>query len=276
MCVPSKQIKLFLLASLLFSALMSACGKVADTRIAFESDRDGSSAVYALNADSSEVTRLAGGGDPTWSPDKKRIAFMCEGICIMNADGSQQTKLPDIPPGAWEPTWSGDGRWIAFTSGYEIYKIKVDGSELTNLTNNPAADYHPAWSPDGKRIAFVSERDGKVAIYVMNADGTEPKRLTNTDFASIPAWSPDSKRLTYLSVNEGESGMFVMNADGTNQTLLMEDPQFSGDMAWSPDGTKIAFSSSRDGNLEIYVMNADGTGMTRLTDNPAHDRNPDW
>ncbi len=271
----SKKVKCTLFIGLLLGSLISACGKEADTRIVFESDRDGNPQIYTMNADGSEVTRLTnkGGSDPTWSPDKKQIAYACPGgFCIMNSDGSQQTLIPNVPSGAWEPTWSGDGKWIAFTSDYEIYKIKFDGSGLTNLTNNPAADYHPSFSPDGTRVTFVSERENNtVEIYTMNADGTNPERLTHSGFATMPSWSVDSERITYYC-----NGMCVMNVDGSHQGILLSDPKFTDLATWSPDGTRIAFSSSRDGNLEIYVMNADGRNVTRLTDDPAHDRNPDW
>ncbi len=271
----SKQVKLRAFISLLLGFLISACGKMADTHIVFESDRDGNSEIYVMNADGSEVVRLtnSGGSSPVWSPDKKQIAYACPGgFCIMNADGTQQATLLNIPSGAWEPTWSGDGEWIAFTSDYEIYKIKLDGSGLTNLTNNQAADYHPSWSPDGDRIAFVSERENDtVEIYVMNADGTNPQRLTHTGFSTFPSWSADNEQITYFC-----NGICVMNADGSGQKMFLDDPKFADRAAWSPDGTRLAFSSSRDGNLEIYVMNADGAGLIRLTDDPAHDRNPDW
>jgi Tol biopolymer transport system component len=258
------------------SAAPSPAGQV--PRIAFVSDRDGNSDIYVMNPDSSGLTRLtenpAEDAYPTWSPDRRQIAFVSDRdgnpeIYLMNADGSNQARITHSPASEWVLTWSGDGKRIGFSADYEIYAINLDGSGLTNLTNNTAADYHPTWSPDGARIAFVSERDGKVAIYVMRADGTDVKRLTHNDFSSFPAWSPDSRRISY-------SGISVMDADGAHPAVLLDDPKVGERAAWSPDGTKIAFSSARDGNLEIYVMNVDGTGIVRLTDNPAHDRMPVW
>ncbi|GAH70395.1 unnamed protein product, partial [marine sediment metagenome] len=69
-----------------------------------------------------------------------------------------------------------DGNW-------EIYVMNADGSEQTRLTNDPALDGCPIWSPDGKKIAFVSERDTESEdpeIYIMNADGLSLIRLTKS------------------------------------------------------------------------------------------------
>jgi TolB protein len=56
--------------------------------------------------------------------------------------------------------------------------MNADGSGLRNLTRNPARDLRPSWSPDGRRIAFVSDRDGRLDAYVMNADGSNQRSLT--------------------------------------------------------------------------------------------------
>lgn len=115
----------------------------------------------------------------TWSPDGSRIAFVRgksrNDIYVVNADGSGQARLA----AGENPAWSPDGERITFeqksfsgyTSGYTyIYVMNYDGSGLTVLANG----YDPAWSPDGNRIAF--SRGGE--IYVMNADGSQEKRLT--------------------------------------------------------------------------------------------------
>jgi hypothetical protein len=60
----------------------------------------------------------------------------------------------------------------------DVYVMDADGSNVTRLTNDPAGDGEPAWSPDGTKIAFSSSRDGAVQIYVMNADGNGEAPLT--------------------------------------------------------------------------------------------------
>ncbi|MEW5718746.1 MAG: DPP IV N-terminal domain-containing protein [Chloroflexota bacterium] len=70
----------------------------------------------------------------------------------------------------------------------EIYVMNADGSNQTRLTNNPARDVYPLWSPDGTRIMFVSNRDGAFEIYVMHTDGSNVIRLTRSGNNLLPDW----------------------------------------------------------------------------------------
>ena len=159
--------------------------------------------------------------------------------------------------------------------------MNADGSGVTQLTNSGGGEV-PAWSPDGTRIAFVSSRDNPsgTGIFVMNADGTNLKRLTlNPVYSdSSPAWSPDGTQITFAAVRDGatQHEIYLMNADGTNLRRLTSGGGFNHGPAWSPDGSRIAFTSHRDGNFEIYVMDADGGNQRRLTNNPDDDGNPSW
>ena len=79
----------------------------------------------------------------------------------------------------------------------EIYVMNLDGTHIERLTASDSGDDYPAWSPDGKKIAFMSRREGNGEIYVMDADGDNPIRLTNNEFAGDgqPAWSPDGNKI---------------------------------------------------------------------------------
>ena len=206
-------------------------------------------------------------------------------IYVMNANGTDVTRLTNSSGDDWLIAWSPDGTRIAFQSNRdgndEIYVMNADGTGVTRLTNNSVDDLLPAWSPDGTRIAFMSDWE----IYVMNADGTDLTMLTNNSaYDLLHAWSPDGTRIAFQSDRDGNDEVYVMNADGTGVTRLTNNLAEDRSPVWSPDGTRIAFTSERDRtdeiyrdrSDEIYVINADGTGLTRLTDNSVVDIHPAW
>ncbi len=195
---------------------------------------------------------------------------------------------------------------IAFASdrdgNYEIYVMTADGGDLRRLTNNRATDHSPSWSPDGKRIVFMSARDGHIdanhgsptfEIYVMAADGSNPRNLTNNPHYDMsPSWSPDGKQIVFASLSRFALDedpalyfdIYVMAADGGNPHNLTNSPNDDRFPSWSPDGGQIVFSARRDGHFEnehaityeIYVMEADGMNQQRLTENRSNDWDPVW
>src|SRR2546430_1790377 len=129
---------------------------------------------------------------------------------------------------------------------------------------------------DGAKIAFTSNLDGAFGIYVANADGSNPVRLTQ-GMDGDPVWSPDGTRIAFESGREdGTSDVYFMNADGSNRVQLTRGSTGNLLPAWSPDGAKIAFQTNRDGDWEVYVMNADGTGLVNLSVSRGPDVEPDW
>ncbi|MGA9347212.1 MAG: S8 family serine peptidase [Anaerolineae bacterium] len=221
-------------------------GSANTAKITFTSHRDGNSEIYVMDAGGSNQTRLtnnaASDDRPAWSPDRSKIAFASDR----------------------------NGNW-------EIYVMGADGSHPINLTNNAANDRYPVWSPDGSQIAFYRYYPDNWEIYVMDADGANQTRLTfNAVSDSYPAWSPDGSQIAFHSDRDGNYEVYVMGADGSNQTNLTNNRAEDGAPAWSPDGSQIAFRSMRDGNKEIYVMGPDGSNQTRLTSNAATDNDPAW
>ena len=233
-----------------------------------------------------------------------RIAFAADRnldweveIYLMNPDGKQIQQLTEQPKIDKEPAWSPDGQKITFISFRdlaqipkrgilrgEIYVMNADGTNPINLTQSvDRPDGRSSWSPDGKQIAFTSAEllnEDTLAnsnIWVMNADGGNPRNITNHDVLDqTPDWSPDGIRIAFSSNREGNWEIYVMNTDGTNPINLTNHLAKDGRPDWSPDGNRIAFSSDRDNNLEIYLMNADGTNPINLTQHLAEDNRSSW
>jgi len=256
--------------------------------------------------------RRADDGQPAWSPDGRRLAFKTaqfgsNQLAVINADGSGETLLTrTFRFSEGQPFWSPDATTLLYRRTAEnplvqdgdLWSLDIAGSAhdptqpVTHaVITLPGDDRYPTYSPDGTQIAFrhgddLIEPSGDEEIYVADADGTNPHRLTdNADFDSAPAWSPDGRLIAFENapgptlvpgVEPQEKDLYVMHADGTDVRRLTDSPGLDEGPVWSPDGTKIAFSSARDGQQELYVMNADGSDQRRLTDNPARDESPDW
>ena len=222
----------------------------------------------------------------------------------MGADGSNQTRLTNIPAIDTRPSWAPDADKIVFQSerdgNYEIYIMDADGSNRARVTDNPAQDRRASWSSDGSRIAFTSDRSGVDQIYVMERRANEPgfqppNRLTEgDDLNSSPIWSPNDDMIAFTSSRDGYLAVYVMDTDGGNQTRITQDNVESRGADWSPDGSKIAFTSHQHDNYDVYVIDAPleasgasyaGVTSTRLTVDPpegwpfaygAADQYPTW
>ena len=162
----------------------------------------------------------------------------------------------------------------------EIYSMKLDGSNSLRLTNNNVPDGRAAWSPNGQHIAWVSGTAPARDIYVMNANGSGLRNISNTPNADedFPEWSPEGNRVIFSSNRDGNHEIYVSNPDGNNVkrlTVRSEDDRWP---TFSPDGSRISFQSNlgAPAQTDVFVMNADGSQVTRLTEANALDQMPAW
>ena len=287
-------------------------------KIAFARQPNDAGGIYTVDPDGSGLSLLAKEGDePAWSPDGTKIAYTTNvGIKVMDADGSNKRRLTPNRPDLFysDPTWSSDGTQLAFTTQMEhydldsrdIYTMDVDGSNITNIIRSPGVgEADIDISPDGSQMCLErfrsllsdipGEGQSESGIYVVNIDGSNPTRLSLTDWTEHEcAWSPDGTKIAYSytppgSPGDGESppDVYIMNADGSGKINLTKNRAWGSHPAWSPDGTKIAFMSDRDsgdaGNgstetyADIYTMDADGSDVVRVTETPlVYKGQPDW
>jgi Tol biopolymer transport system component len=201
----------------------------------------------------------------------------------MDADGSNIQRLTNVSNALdWSPDWSPDGRRIAFARSYssptwrsEIWLINPDGSNAHRLGNVEGQGLD--WSPDGSRIAYFNYVEDGGDIWVMDADGSYPMKLTDHPAEGWwPKFSPDGRQIAFQSKRDGNHEIYVMNSDGSNLMRLTNHPADDEDPNWSPDGKVIAFISIRDGHYEVYTMNADGSNQTRITATNGKAIDPDW
>jgi Tol biopolymer transport system component len=160
-----------------------------------------------------------------------------------------------------------------------------DPQPLTGGGFGGAGDQQPAYSPGGTMIVWSRDTtpddpfDDAGDLYLMDADGSNIRRLTNTTAAEYtPTFSPDGARIAFSAnrANADNFDIYSMNLDGSDLRRLTSDPAIDYDPSWSPDGTQIAFVSDRAGNPEIYRMNTSGGGLYRVTIDARFDLEPSW
>ena len=134
------------------------------------------------------------------------------------------------------------------------------------LTFNKADDVRPAWSPNGQQIVFHSYRDDarRPEIYVMDADGSDQRRLTHHPGTDAYAdWSPDGSQIAFTSSRNHDENhalnIFVMDADGNN-VRQVTNVGFAQRPKWSPDGQWILFMEG-----DIFAIRPDGTDLWQVS-----------
>lgn len=178
-------------------------------------------------------------------------------IHLMNADGSGQRQLTNIPDGACQPAWSPDGRKLTFISpcnpknnsypDAKIYTLDLEDQSPTLLPVSTGGDYDPAWSPDGNRIAFTSTRKQVAHIFVYNFKDGTLSELSDSRYPDMhPAWSPTNKLLAVARKATYYYHIWLISENG--QTI--EQFSSSGDVNdfwpdWSTDGKFILFARTK-------------------------------
>jgi TolB protein len=209
-------------------------------------------------------------------------------IWVMDYDGQNQHPLTSLKTISLTPRWSPDLSRIAFTCfapyhglvSPQICMYSVDSNKVITFPRFKGTNSSPAWSPDGSKLMFSSSMLGNPEIFVSDANGGSPKRLTFANGASTsPSWNPKTgATVVYVSDRGGIPKLYMMNADGTNSVELdLPDKGYLIDPAWSPNGALLAFSWRRpDNNYDIYVMDPTTRSIVQITRDTGRNERPSW
>ena len=194
-------------------------------------------------------------------------------------------RLTDAPGYDAEPTLSPDGRTIVFTSvrdgDLDIYTMDLDGGGVTRLTDTPGYDGGPFFSPDGTKIVYRASRPegdalaeyralladglvrpGRLEIYVMNADGSGQRQVTDLGCASFaPFFHPSGEKIIFSTNHPDprsrEFDLWLVNVDGSGLERVTWTGDFDGFPMFSPDGSRLVFGSNRhnseSGETNVFV-----------------------
>lgn len=209
-------------------------------------------------------------------------------IYTADVDGKNIKKLTNTPGYDAEATVSPDGKKIVFTSerdgDLDLYTMDIDGKNVKRLTDAVGYDGGAFFSPDNKQIVYrrstpltpadIARYKDLLArhlivpvvfeIWVMNADGTNKRQITNLASGSFaPYFTPDGKRIIFCTnyfatdARKRNFDLALINLDGTGLERVTFNETFDGFPMFSPDGKKLVFASNRNaaktGDTNVFI-----------------------
>lgn len=273
-----------------------------DAWVAYQTLRHGHEGVWLVHPDGTDDHEVDFGLPdpvwvhlPDWSPDGRRLVVASRG------GESEPLYEHDLASGVtrqvfdceWpclgddEPAYSPDGETLAFVrylgpftedwmpSDCSLWLGDVDTGEVRQITSNTVncdREYGPRWSPDADQLTYhrdLVRPDGSItsAVFVIDADGTDERRLTAPDLVGgNPDWSPDGEWIvfsTYPPIVVGwhrDADLWRIRPDGTDLQRLT---RFRGVLGatqptYTPDGEWIVFTADRPGRRMLWAIPADG------------------
>lgn len=214
-----------------------------------------------------------------FNPNGKKLIFASSHLdpeTKKHQEAEYQQRIEDMKKGIHRRyTWD-------FDPYMEIFESDLDGGHLKNLTNSKGYDAEGSFSPDGKQIVFCSKRDGHLNLFIMDADGSNPRQITKTKdcYNGGPFFSPDGKKVIFRSDRKEKDRLqlYVINADGTGEKALTDNDKW---VYWAPywykDGKHIIYTAADHTdptarpNYDLYWMNIETGKTTRITYAPGAD-----
>jgi Tol biopolymer transport system component len=231
-------------------------------KIAFSSDRSGSTEVGVCDADGSNPVQLVSLGrssSPSWSPDSQRIAFdsNVEGrwqLYTISSHGGRPQRISRSAASETRPTWSRDGKWIYFGSDRtlgsqpaQIWKVPAGGGEALQISTK--GGYNPVDSDDGKTIYYTTTNGVSTPLWKLPREGGEPVQL----LPSVQLWNFAVARGGIYFVAEQELRYFSF-ATGTSKPILKIPKPVSLGLSVSPDEHWLLYAQLDQSGSDLMLV----------------------
>jgi len=182
------------------------------------------------------------------------------------------------------PRWSPDGSRLLYTTYFrqgfpDIFEINLRTTDRRPFAIYRGTNTGAAFSPDGRRVAMTLSSSGNAEIYVSDAAGRSPQRLTrNNSLEATPTWSPDGRQLAFTSDQMGRPQIYTMPSDGGAMRRVQTNISgYCAEPAWNPRHPElIAFTIAQGRNFEIAIFDFRTGASTVLTQGPGDSIEPRW
>jgi len=253
------------------------------SKIAFISDRSGTSQIHMMWLDTRETIQLTNldraPGGIRWSPDGSRISFT---MFIPDTGSPLTIKMPSFPRGANlaapavvedRSAWESDGRGYNPKGATQIFIVDAElGGTPRQITSGDQSHSNPQWSPDGSKLYFSGDlipeegyEPSNSEVHVIDLATLEITTLTDRlgpDNGPLP--SPDGRLIAYTGYDENDnysnlSSLYLMGSDGSNARLLAGDlPNSPSDITWARDGSGLYYTMGEEGSSNLYFVSTAG------------------
>ncbi|MDQ2986298.1 MAG: DUF5050 domain-containing protein [Armatimonadota bacterium] len=268
-------------------------GEVRPTKIFFSSDRDGQFAIFVMDGNGDDVTRLTDPAIscdyPAASRDGAKIVFIgLNGgqydIYTMTSDGSKQVRLTNDAAIEQNPSFSYDGSQITFSSDaggrVHVYRMDTDGSNRSQVTQGQFDNFAPRFSPSGAKIAFFSQRGFGTEVFLVNTDGSgeEQVSVNENTWDAWPCFTHDGQAVLMSEYDplKDTDKLVRLNLATRATTVLHEDVGSVFNVSLASDGRHVAYALSVAGNTEIALKRIGSSTRQILTNHAADDQSPSF